>query len=270
MSNSKKLIDLFYESKKKSIKWKKYFSVYEELFQKYKGKKITFIEIGILDGGSLEIWKNYFGPKAKIIGIDKNYKCKNFENENFKIYIGSQSDPFFWNKFYNEIGKVDIILDDGGHTNDQQITSLVKSLKNINDGGLYVVEDTHTSYQKHFGNPYKYSFINFAKKCIDDLNYNFPNFEQFRYTINNIVYSAIFYESIVAFKIDRKLCKKNYKIENNGYKSNFSDVALDERFFKFRKKFRFLYKFKITSKIERLFIKIFHRKKARLLKKYFR
>ena len=113
-------------------------------------------------------------------------------------------------------------------------------------------------------------FYESKKKCIDDLNYNFPNIEQFRYTINNIVYSAIFYESIVAFKIDRKLCKENYKIENNGYKSNFSDVALDERFFKFRKKIRFLYKFKITSKIERLFIKIFHRKKARLLKKYFR
>ena len=67
-------------------------------------------------------------------------------------------------KFLSKVGKVDIVLDDGGHTNDQQNISLVESIENINDGGLFVVEDIHTSYQKHYGNPYKYSFINFRKR----------------------------------------------------------------------------------------------------------
>ena len=139
MNENKKLIELFNESKYRSIKWEKYFSIYEKLFNDYKNKGITFVEIGILDGGSLEIWKKYFGDSSRIIGIDNNPKCKKFQNENYEIFIGSQSDPSFWEKFYNEVGNVDIILDDGGHTNDQQIISLVNSIKNINDGGLHVV-----------------------------------------------------------------------------------------------------------------------------------
>src|SRR6056300_254239 len=174
MSSDKKLIDLFYESENRSIKWKKYFPVYENLFNSYKNKNITFVEIGILDGGSLEIWKKYFGKNSRIIGIDNNPICKKFENKNFEVFIGSQSDPNFWKNFYQKVGNVDIVLDDGGHTNDQQIVSLVESIKNINDGGLFVVEDIHTSYQKHYGNPYKYSFINLSKKIIDDVNFNFP------------------------------------------------------------------------------------------------
>ena len=69
---NKKLLDLFIGSNKYSIKWKKYFPVYKNLFEKYRNKKITFVEIGVLDGGSLEIWKDYFGSKARIIGIDNN------------------------------------------------------------------------------------------------------------------------------------------------------------------------------------------------------
>ena len=104
------------------------------------------------------------GKDARIIGIDNNPECKKFENEEYEIIIGSQSDPFFWKKFYENVGNVDIILDDGGHTNEQQIITLIESNNYINDGGLHVVEDTHTSYQKHYGNPYKYSFMNFSKK----------------------------------------------------------------------------------------------------------
>ena len=57
MENNLNLIDLFHSSKNRSIKWKKYFPIYEKLFEKYKNKEITFVEIGVLDGGSLEMWK---------------------------------------------------------------------------------------------------------------------------------------------------------------------------------------------------------------------
>ena len=77
MKKKNELLDLFYESKNRSIKWEKYFQIYDSLFSKYKGKRITFVEIGILDGGSLEIWKKYFGENSRIIGIDKNTECQN-------------------------------------------------------------------------------------------------------------------------------------------------------------------------------------------------
>ena len=119
MEKNLTLIDLFYSSKNKSTKWKKYFPIYEKLFERYRNEEITFVEIGVLDGGSLEIWKKYFGKKSRIIGIDSNPECKKFENQDHEIFIGSQSDPKFWHNFYNQIGHVDIMLDDGGHTNDQ-------------------------------------------------------------------------------------------------------------------------------------------------------
>lgn len=270
MENDKKLIDLFYKSENRSIKWEKYFPIYEKIFSKYKNKKITFVEIGILDGGSLEIWKKYFGPDSRIIGIDNNPACKKFENENCEIYIGSQSDKNFWSKFYQKIGKVDIVLDDGGHTNEQQIISLIESVKNINDGGIHVVEDTHSSYQKHYGNPYKYSFINFCKKTIDDINSNFPNIKKFNHSLNKSIYSIEFFESIVAFKIDKRLCNENVLLENNGFKSNNLDMTLIKEILIFRKKYNFLYKLKFFNKIERILLKYIYRKKSKKLKIFFK
>lgn len=268
--NTSELLEFFNSSTKKSIKWKKYFPIYEKLFKSYKNKNITFVEIGILDGGSLEIWKKYFGKDSRIIGIDNNPECKKFQNENYEIFIGSQSDIYFWEKFFNEVGKVDIVLDDGGHTNEQQILSLIHSVENINDGGLHIVEDAHSSYQKHYGNPYKYSFINFSKKTIDDINSTFPNIKKFNYKLNKSIYSVEFFESIVAFKIDRNLCYENKLLENRGYKSDNIDVTIDVLFINFRNKFKFLYKYRIVQKIERFFIKLFYRYKSKKLKKYFK
>ena len=269
MENSLKLIDLFYSSTNRSIKWKKYFPIYEKLFERYRNKGITFVEIGVLDGGSLEIWKKYFGKNSRIIGIDNNPGCKKLENQDYEIFIGSQSDPKFWYNFYKEVGNIDIILDDGGHTNDQQIITLVESINHIKDGGLHVVEDVHSSYQKHYGNPYKYSFINFSKKTIDDINSTFPNIKNFNYTLKKNIYSVEFFESIVAFKIDKRLCDQNLLIENKGYKSNNDDTTLGDNIFNFRKKFNFFYKFKLMQKIERVFIKFFYKKKSKKLKFFF-
>tara|TARA_B110001452_G_scaffold198287_1_gene168235 strand:+ start:3450 stop:4271 length:822 start_codon:yes stop_codon:yes gene_type:complete len=213
MSETEKL---FKESKYQSYKFQKYFKVYDELFTPYKNKKITFVEIGILNGGSLFIWKNFFGENARIIGIDMNPECKKFEKEGFEIFIGDQSDPLFWESFFKKVGNVDIILDDGGHTNNQQVTTVTSCLKNINDGGIVVVEDTHTSYMTEFSNPQKYSFINFSKKLIDDLNLNaYFKSNKYKYSYNKYIYSIRYYEGIAAFMIDQKLCIENTLLDNN-------------------------------------------------------
>jgi hypothetical protein len=74
--------NLFNISENKSRKWKKYFSNYEELFNNYKNKNVTFVEIGVHNGGSLEVWRNYFSKESRIIGIDLNPECKKFERKN--------------------------------------------------------------------------------------------------------------------------------------------------------------------------------------------
>ena len=132
--NPKKLpiYKFFNNSKKYSIKWNSYFQVYEKIFSSYRNKKIKFVEVGVANGGSLFMWRKYFGKKAKIIGIDLNPNAKNLEKYGFKIYIGSQSDKSFWDKFFKKEGKIDLILDDGGHKNLQQISTVHYSLTNIN------------------------------------------------------------------------------------------------------------------------------------------
>ena len=221
-----KTLQLFLGSKYNSIKHKKYFSVYDNLFSKYINKKIIFVEIGISNGGSLQIWKKLFGDKARIIGIDLNPECKKFEEKGIEVFIGDQSNPKFWKYFFRKVGKVDIILDDGGHTNKQQILTTVSCIPNINNNGMLVTEDTHMSYIKEFNNPNKYSFISFVKKCIDDINFTFPNLNNFNYSLNKYIYSIQTFESIVCFHVSRERCcmnkiitnkKLSYKIEDYRY-----------------------------------------------------
>jgi hypothetical protein len=224
----------FLKSKFLSIKHYKYFSIYNELLNEYKNKKIIFVEIGIANGGSLFIWKKFF-LRSKIIGIDSNPECKKFEKYGFKIEIGDQSCPKFWKKFFNKYGKVDVILDDGGHTNHQQISTVVNCTPFIRNGGILITEDTFCSYMKDFGNPSKYSFINFAKKTIDDINYNYPGLGQFKYSLNKFIYCINYFDGIVAFKVNRKLCFKNYLVKNDKPTFNHKDFRYN---FEVKNKFR--------------------------------
>ena len=82
----------FMKSPYNSIKHSTYFDSYDYFFNDYIGKEITFLEIGVLAGGSLFMWRDYFGPKARIIGIDFNPNAKKWEEHGFEIFIGSQSD----------------------------------------------------------------------------------------------------------------------------------------------------------------------------------
>ena len=264
----------------KSIKMESYFSVYDEIFKKYVGKNIIFVEIGVMHGGSLEMWKNYFGNNARIIGIDINPEAKKLEDKGFEIYIGSQSSKDFWKNFYEKVGPVDVILDDGGHQNNQQIITAYESIKNINDGGMLVTEDTHTSYMPKFGNPSKYSFINFAKNKIDKINYRFPLFKD-KDNVERKIFSINFYESIVAFNISAKKSIIPDYLENNS--NSFTNEYLWDgsfsEFFPYIQKhidgrFKFLKEVPVIKKIVRL---LFYKKNfiAKLkegffLRKYFK
>jgi len=212
-----KLYNIYKNSPYTSLKLDSYFLAYEEIFNKYIGKKITFVEVGVLHGGSLFMWREYFGRQARIIGIDLDPAAKELEKHGFEIFIGSQSNKIFWEKFYSKIGKIDILLDDGGHVNDQQIISLSEAINNTNDGGVLVVEDTHTSYLKSFGNPSKYSFINYSKFLIDAVNSRFAGAKiTMKNNFNKKIYSINFYESIVAVNIDSKKCLNASVLSNNG------------------------------------------------------
>ena len=77
----------FMRSPYRSIKHKSYFTVYDTLLEEYIGKEITFVEIGILDGGSLFMWRDFFGEQARIIGIEINESAKVWQDHGFEIYL---------------------------------------------------------------------------------------------------------------------------------------------------------------------------------------
>tara|TARA_Y100000389_G_C17341076_1_gene453370 strand:- start:58 stop:864 length:807 start_codon:yes stop_codon:yes gene_type:complete len=211
----------FLESPHPSFKHTTYFATYDDIFTKYIDKKITFVEVGVLGGGSLFMWRNFFGKQARIIGIDLNPEAKKWEKDGFEIFIGDQSDPDFWDDFYKKIGDIDILLDDGGHTYIQQIVTSEFALDNIKDGGVLVVEDTHTSYMEKFGDK-SINFMRYVSKMIDKIN---TRFSQFNNTKNNKrVFSISLYESIVAFfKNNETILNESRPIWNKEPEKNQDD-----------------------------------------------
>lgn len=153
----KNIKELFYESYDEknliSAKLNHYFEIYDELFKNYRDKKVKILEIGIRNGGSLYLWYKYFYNSELIVGIDIDEKCKNLKNkfktDKIEIEIGDQANPSFLNYICEKYGKFDIIIDDGGHQFYQQINSLKNLFNFLNDEGLYIIEDTHTSYDNY-------------------------------------------------------------------------------------------------------------------------
>ena len=210
--NSKAAFDT---AKTHCVKWTNYFPIYDQLFSRFQNQEITFVEIGVKSGGSLHMWRSFFGPKARIIGIDLNPKAKKFERDGFEIFIGDQADPEFWAKTLDAIGPIDILLDDGGHRFEQQIITTECLLPQIKDNGLLVIEDTHTSYMPSFGGPTEFSTIAYAKSFIDALHRR-NAFMPATKPAETRIQSIEFFDSIVAFKIAPQLCADQSQMLANG------------------------------------------------------
>jgi len=182
-------------------KWHHYLEIYEKYFSVYKDKKIVLLEFGIAHGGSLELWRQYFGSEALIIGVDVNPECKKFETKNTPVFIGSQEDKNFLKDLILKIPLVDILIDDGGHTMKQQISTFEVLFDRVKDGGLYVCEDTHTSYWEEYYGGYKKknSFIEYSKNFIDAIHgWHFKKDGQpFISHITKNVKGVHFYDSVV-------------------------------------------------------------------------
>ena len=259
-----RIIKFFKSSPKYSIKWSNYFDTYDNLFKKFINKKITFVEVGIGNGGSLFMWRKFFGKKAKIIGIELNPEAKKLEKFGFQISIGDQSDPRFWKAFYKKYGKIDILLDDGGHRNIQQITTFMESFNHIKPNGKIVVEDTHTSFMKKkgFKNPSNYSFINFSKLIVENMHRRNPMIPKKLNKLSQKIESIIYYDSIVSINFSSKnLLKKTTLLENDLKKRDyFIDYRNEGSFINTLKKFEKLFG-KIGKKtiIFKIIRKLFHR-----------
>ncbi|MBY0537557.1 MAG: class I SAM-dependent methyltransferase [Chitinophagaceae bacterium] len=207
-------LELYFRNNDKRLihKWAHYFEIYERHFAKYRNKPITILEIGVFQGGSLQMWKSYFGHSAQIFGVDIEPRCKEFEEDNIQIFIGSQSDPQFLESLKTKIPKVDILIDDGGHTMLQQITTFNHLFEHIKDDGVYLIEDLHTSYWIDYGGGHKRpgTFIEFSKQFIDQLNAFHSQENSLKVTkFSENVSSIHYYDSVMVIEKKKKLPLKS-------------------------------------------------------------
>ena len=123
------------------VKWRHYFEIYDRHLAKFVGASPRLLEIGIYAGGSLDMWREYLGPNAELYGVDIDPYCMRFEEA--KVFIGDQADRAFWQRFRAETPLLDIVIDDGGHTVEQQLVTLEEVLPRLRPGGVYICEDIH-------------------------------------------------------------------------------------------------------------------------------
>lgn len=172
-ATSNPLRDLFNQHQGRFVsKWDHYLDVYHRYLSRYRGTRCTVLEIGVFHGGSLQLWKEYFGPLARIVGVDINPACAGIVEPGCEIVVGSQSDRGFLRDLRNRLGQIDILIDDGGHRMEHQVITFQELFGALSSNGVYIAEDLHTSYWREYGGGYRNqaSFIEYAKSHIDQLN----------------------------------------------------------------------------------------------------
>lgn len=131
------------------------FEIYDRHFSPYRKEPITVVEFGVSQGGSLQMWKQYFGRKARIFGVDIDPRCQDLSEGRVDVVIGDQDDRDFLCTLRERVGPIDVLIEDGGHTMGQQIATFEEMWPAVKDGGVFLVEDLHTSYWPEFGGGYE-------------------------------------------------------------------------------------------------------------------
>jgi hypothetical protein len=213
------LADLFFAHDGRLIhKWVHYLEIYERHLAAYRDgfplpdgtrRPLRLLEIGVSHGGSLQLWRKYFGPDAIVFGIDVDPRCAELDGPETRVRIGSQSDAAFLATVVDEMGGVDIVIDDGSHHARHQRASFDALFPKLSFGGLYIAEDLHTAYWTlDFAGGYRRpgTFIEVSKSLVDGLHawyHRWPLPRRAR-SAKTEVFSVIFYDSVVVIEKRRR------------------------------------------------------------------
>lgn len=174
----KTLWEYYSENQGKVVdKWAFYLTRYDDLFHANRDGSISLLEIGIQNGGSLEIWSKYFRNAKNIVGVDINNKCADliYSDPRISLFIGDANSDYCYQQIAQASSSFNIIIDDGSHTSEDIIKSFLKYFPLLSSDGIYVVEDLHCSYwESHQGGLYyPFSSVAFFKAIIDVINFEF-------------------------------------------------------------------------------------------------
>jgi SAM-dependent methyltransferase len=131
-----------------------FIEIYDRLFESERDSMERFFEIGILNGVSHLMWREYF-PNAEIFGIDiKDYSAQS-KGTGIETFVADQANRNDLKAFIDKYGgNFDVILDDGGHAMDHQQVSLGYLFQHVKSGGIFIIEDVHTSLPDLYPDPF--------------------------------------------------------------------------------------------------------------------
>lgn len=200
---SGELLDIFVNNKANIVhKWHHYIPLYARYFSAFRNRKIRFLEIGVSEGGSLQMWRKYLGDDAIIFGVDINPACQKFDGLAGRVRIGSQDDANFLRSVVAEMGGIDVVLDDGSHRMEHIVTSLRTLFPLLNESGIYLIEDLHTAYWEKSGGGYKSkgNFFNVVRNVIDDMHHWYHQEAPTAALISNFCSGIHIHDSIVVLE----------------------------------------------------------------------
>jgi hypothetical protein len=148
------------------------------------------------------MWKRYFGPHARIIGIDINPHCKQFEEDQIEVWVGPQQDTQLLQSVIDEVGAPDIVLDDGSHVMSHIRETFDFLYPRIAKNGVYMVEDLHTAYWEEYegGLRVPTTFVEHAKTLVDEMHADYTRGALPPTEFGRTTLSMHFYDSIVVFE----------------------------------------------------------------------
>jgi hypothetical protein len=148
------------------------------------------------------MWQRYFGPLAKIVGIDIDERCMSHEAPGISVRIGDQKDEQFLQNVIDEFGVPDIVLDDGSHRMHDISATFEFLYPKMPKNGIYLVEDLHTAYWDEYGGGLDEptSFVNRAKAFVDRLNADHTRGAVVPDFVTRGTFSINFYDSMIVFE----------------------------------------------------------------------
>jgi glycosyltransferase involved in cell wall biosynthesis len=171
-------------------KWSFYLEEYERIFTTYRDAPISLLEIGVQNGGSLEIWRKFFVNATTIIGCDIDPNCANvrFDDPRIAVIVADATTDHGERQILQKCSSFDIIIDDGSHRSSEIVRSFARYFKHLKTKGIYIVEDLHCSYWNQYadiqnndgGLYYNQSAIGFFKSIIDSINHEHWGIDQSR------------------------------------------------------------------------------------------
>ncbi|MGA9032921.1 MAG: glycosyltransferase [Sulfuricaulis sp.] len=172
---------------KVSDKWSLYLVEYERIFAEYRDRPVRLLEIGIQNGGSLEIWSKYFRHARRLVGCDISPDCArlSYEDPRVAVVVGDANSDTVQTEVLGYAPAFDVIIDDGSHRSSDIVKSFARYFPHLADGGVFVAEDLHCSYWQEFegGLFAPFSSITFFKRLADVVSHEHWGIEKNRVDI---------------------------------------------------------------------------------------